>query len=163
LACERRCGRGTVRRSTQFIHVWLAGCPESRGGNPEQSDVFADGAPRRTQWDCSRVGARGRIELQRWCREVDVGPCGGPVGISQRGVLSAHSDREGKASRNVSARLANRSHSAPHRHLHEAQGPMMSGLLLLLTVGFLIAAGSFYYTALEQARPWFPPEFRDAR
>jgi len=39
---------------------------------------------------------------------------------------------------------------------------MMSGLLLLLTVGFLIAAGSFYYTALEQARPWFPPEFRDA-
>lgn len=37
----------------------------------------------------------------------------------------------------------------------------MSGLLLLLTVAFLIAAGNFYWTALEQVRPWFPPEFRD--
>jgi hypothetical protein len=37
----------------------------------------------------------------------------------------------------------------------------MSRLLLFLTFAFLIAAGNFYYTAIEQVRPWFPPDFRD--
>src|SRR6266480_3572735 len=35
-----------------------------------------------------------------------------------------------------------------------------SQLLLFLTVAFFIAAGNSYYTALEQVKPWFPPEFR---
>ena len=38
----------------------------------------------------------------------------------------------------------------------------MSGLLLILTFAFLIAAASFYSSAFDQATPWFPPEFRDA-
>ena|SRR5215471_10608365 len=37
----------------------------------------------------------------------------------------------------------------------------MSILLLLLTFAFLIAAASFYFSAFDQAAPWFPPEFRN--
>jgi hypothetical protein len=37
----------------------------------------------------------------------------------------------------------------------------MSGLLLLFTLALLITAGGFYYRALEQVRPWFPPNLKD--
>jgi hypothetical protein len=39
---------------------------------------------------------------------------------------------------------------------------MIRGPLLLLAVACLIAAGAFYFAALERVRPWFPPEFREA-
>ncbi|TMK01834.1 MAG: hypothetical protein E6G74_09320 [Alphaproteobacteria bacterium] len=37
----------------------------------------------------------------------------------------------------------------------------MSGLLFLLMLILAGAAAGFYYAALEQVRPFFPPEFRD--
>jgi hypothetical protein len=38
----------------------------------------------------------------------------------------------------------------------------MSGLLILLAFAFGGAAACFYHAALDQVRPWFPPQFRNS-